>query len=64
MKRILLIHLPHWLMLKALPVIVLTAKIEVEQRIEGLKAGAICAQALFPPRVAGAHRSATAPARQ
>lgn len=33
-------HLPHWLMLKALPVIVLTAKIEVEQRIEGLKAGA------------------------
>ena len=33
-------HLPHWLLLKAVPVIVLTAKIEVEQRIEGLMAGA------------------------
>ncbi|MGF1793779.1 response regulator transcription factor [Photobacterium profundum] len=32
--------LPQWLMLKALPVIILTAKIEVEQRIEGLMAGA------------------------
>ncbi|OOF35500.1 response regulator transcription factor [Salinivibrio costicola] len=35
-----LIQLPHWLSLKALPVIVLTAKIEVEQRVEGLMAGA------------------------
>ncbi|CCN34745.1 putative TWO-COMPONENT SYSTEM SENSOR HISTIDINE KINASE/RESPONSE REGULATOR [Vibrio nigripulchritudo SO65] len=33
-------HLPHWLMLKAVPVIVLTAKIEVDQKIEGLMAGA------------------------
>lgn len=33
-------HLSHWLLLKAVPVIVLTAKIEVEQRIEGLMAGA------------------------
>ncbi|WP_104400618.1 response regulator transcription factor [Vibrio penaeicida] len=32
--------LPQWLMMKAIPVIVLTAKIEVEQRIEGLMAGA------------------------
>ncbi|MFC1235013.1 response regulator transcription factor [Vibrio sp. F74] len=33
-------HLPHWLLLKALPVIVLTAKVDVNQRIEGLMAGA------------------------
>lgn len=33
-------HLSLWLLLKAVPVIVLTAKIEVEQRIEGLMAGA------------------------
>lgn len=33
-------HLPNWLMIKALPVIILTAKIEVGQRIEGLKSGA------------------------
>lgn len=33
-------HLSQWLLLKALPVIILTAKIEVEQRIEGLMAGA------------------------
>jgi len=32
--------LPQWLMLKALPVIILTAKIDVEQRVEGLMAGA------------------------
>ncbi|KKA46163.1 MULTISPECIES: response regulator transcription factor [unclassified Salinivibrio] len=35
-----LAHLPHWLSLKAVPVIVLTAKVEVEQRVEGLMAGA------------------------
>lgn len=34
-------HLPNWLLLKALPVIVLTAKVEVQQRVEGLMAGAI-----------------------
>jgi DNA-binding response OmpR family regulator len=33
-------YLPHWLTLKALPVIILTAKVEVEQRINGLMAGA------------------------
>ncbi|OLQ93745.1 DNA-binding response regulator [Vibrio ponticus] len=33
-------HLSQWLLLKALPVIILTAKFEVEQRIEGLMAGA------------------------
>lgn len=33
-------HLAQWLLLKAVPVIVLTAKIDVEQKIEGLKAGA------------------------
>lgn len=33
-------HLPHWMMLKALPVIVLTAKVSVEERVEGLMAGA------------------------
>ncbi|MEZ9290355.1 response regulator transcription factor [Vibrio lentus] len=33
-------HLPNWLQLKALPVIVLTAKVEVQQRVEGLMAGA------------------------
>ncbi|WCP69900.1 response regulator transcription factor [Vibrio tubiashii] len=33
-------HLPTWLQTKALPVIVLTAKIEVEQRVEGLMCGA------------------------
>lgn len=33
-------HLPTWLQKKALPVIVLTAKIEVEQRVEGLMCGA------------------------
>ncbi|WP_394140396.1 response regulator transcription factor [Vibrio chagasii] len=33
-------HLPNWLLLKALPVIVLTAKVEVQQRVEGLMAGA------------------------
>ncbi len=33
-------HLPSWLNLKALPVIILTAKIDVEQRIEGLMTGA------------------------
>ncbi|WP_122047035.1 response regulator transcription factor [Vibrio atlanticus] len=33
-------HLPNWLILKALPVIVLTAKVEVQQRVEGLMAGA------------------------
>ncbi|MCG9751709.1 response regulator transcription factor [Vibrio brasiliensis] len=32
--------LPRWLMIKAIPVIVLTAKVDVEQRIEGLMAGA------------------------
>lgn len=35
-----LLHLPNWLLLKALPVIVLTAKVEVQQRVEGLMAGA------------------------
>lgn len=35
-----LARLPHWLMIKAIPVIVLTAKVDVEQRIEGLMAGA------------------------
>lgn len=33
-------HLSTWLSLKALPVIVLTAKVEVEQRVEGLMSGA------------------------
>ncbi|MGF1745105.1 response regulator transcription factor [Vibrio minamisatsumaniensis] len=33
-------HLPNWLLLKAIPVIVLTAKVEVQQRVEGLMAGA------------------------
>ncbi|MEZ8238124.1 response regulator transcription factor [Vibrio splendidus] len=33
-------HLPNWLLLKALPVIVLTAKVEVQRRVEGLMAGA------------------------
>lgn len=33
-------HLPNWLSIKALPVIILTAKIDVEQRVEGLMAGA------------------------
>lgn len=33
-------HLPNWLLLKALPVIVLTAKVEVQKRVEGLMAGA------------------------
>ncbi|PTP90227.1 response regulator transcription factor [Vibrio splendidus] len=33
-------HLPNWLLLKALPVIVLTAKVQVQQRVEGLMAGA------------------------
>ncbi|MGF1763222.1 response regulator transcription factor [Aliivibrio kagoshimensis] len=33
-------YLPHWLLLKAIPVIVLTAKVDVDQRIEGLMAGA------------------------
>ncbi|MCG9677589.1 response regulator transcription factor [Vibrio sp. Isolate23] len=33
-------HLPHWLLLKALPVIFLTARIDTEQKIEGLMAGA------------------------
>ncbi|OAJ95180.1 response regulator transcription factor [Vibrio bivalvicida] len=33
-------HLPNWLQTKALPVIVLTAKVEVEQRVEGLMSGA------------------------
>ncbi|QUM79909.1 response regulator transcription factor [Moritella sp. 5] len=32
--------LPQWLMIKAIPVIVLTAKVEIDQRIEGLMAGA------------------------
>ncbi len=32
--------LPQWLMLKALPVIILTAKVDVEQRVKGLMAGA------------------------
>ncbi|MBT2916675.1 response regulator transcription factor, partial [Vibrio anguillarum] len=32
--------LPQWLMAKAVPVIILTAKIEVEQKIAGLMAGA------------------------
>ncbi|GIC76738.1 response regulator transcription factor [Moritella sp. F3] len=32
--------LPQWLMIKAIPVIILTAKIDVDQRIEGLMAGA------------------------
>ncbi|QDO84671.1 response regulator transcription factor [Shewanella psychropiezotolerans] len=35
-----LIWLPNWLMMKAIPVIVLTAKVEIDQRIEGLRAGA------------------------
>ncbi|MBF4257593.1 DNA-binding response regulator [Vibrio anguillarum] len=33
-------HLPQWLMAKAVPVIILTANIEVEQKIAGLMAGA------------------------
>ena len=33
-------HLSTWLSLKALPVIVLTAKVEVEHRVEGLMSGA------------------------
>lgn len=33
-------HLSNWLLLKALPIIILTAKVDVEQRIEGLMAGA------------------------
>jgi len=33
-------HLSHWLSLKAIPVIILTAKVEVEQRVEGLMSGA------------------------
>lgn len=33
-------YLADWLLLKAIPVIVLTAKVEIEQRIEGLMAGA------------------------
>ncbi|NOH60958.1 response regulator transcription factor [Vibrio sp. RE88] len=33
-------HLPHWLLLKAVPVIILTAKIDTEQKVEGLMAGA------------------------
>ena len=33
-------NLSQWLLLKAVSVIVLTAKIEIEQRIEGLMAGA------------------------
>lgn len=32
--------LPQWLSLKALPVIILTAKVDVDQRVEGLMAGA------------------------
>ena len=32
--------LPQWLSLKALPVIILTAKVDVNQRVEGLMAGA------------------------
>ncbi|GHA42867.1 response regulator transcription factor [Photobacterium aphoticum] len=33
-------HLPQWLLLKAIPVIVLTAKVAIDERIEGLMAGA------------------------
>lgn len=33
-------HLSHWLSLKAIPVVMLTAKIDVDQRVEGLMAGA------------------------
>lgn len=33
-------HLPQWLALKALPVIVLTAYVEIEDRVAGLEAGA------------------------
>ncbi|MDN3611938.1 response regulator transcription factor [Vibrio ostreicida] len=33
-------HLPHWLLLKGLPVIILTAKTDTQQKIEGLMAGA------------------------
>ncbi|GLT16964.1 DNA-binding response regulator [Vibrio zhanjiangensis] len=33
-------HLPNWLLLKALPVIILTAKVETQQKIEGLMSGA------------------------
>ncbi|WP_374424035.1 response regulator transcription factor [Chromobacterium sp.] len=33
-------HLPGWLALKALPVIVLTARVEVSDRVAGLEAGA------------------------
>jgi len=33
-------HLPNWLQTKALPVIVLTAKIDIEHRVEGLMSGA------------------------
>lgn len=35
-----LIWLPEWLMIKAIPVIILTAKVDVGQRIEGLMSGA------------------------
>ncbi|GLR71943.1 response regulator transcription factor [Agaribacter marinus] len=33
-------HLPGWLMQKALPVIILTAKVDIENRVEGLMLGA------------------------
>ncbi|WP_341661491.1 response regulator transcription factor [Vibrio sp.] len=33
-------HLPTWLLLKALPVIILTAQVETQQKIEGLMTGA------------------------
>ncbi|MCZ8489572.1 hypothetical protein O9992_28055 [Vibrio lentus] len=41
--------LAWWLLLKALPVIVLTAKVKVQQRVEGLMAGAkdYVTQAIF-----------------
>lgn len=35
-----LTFLPDWLLLKAIPVIVLTAKVDIEQRVEGLMCGA------------------------
>ena len=35
-----LLHLPEWLLIKAIPVIILTAKVDVDERIKGLSNGA------------------------